>query len=184
MTEGDDIVRASLAGTAGFALSAGLAAARPAAAPAALAVAGVLFVGGVVAFAGALVRAAARSRTEQLHLSGVFLLDGAPPRARRLLLGSLALEVAVAFATAAARPNTSLAFGILAPVWGQGLAGLWGARHGRFPARPAPTVPTPRPARRPPAGPSPAPPPAPVEPPPAPPAPADGNGRGPAPTGT
>jgi hypothetical protein len=143
----------------------------------------VLFVGGVVAFAGALVRAAGRSRTEQLHLSGVFLLDGAPPGVRRLLLGSLAVEVALALATAAARPNTSLAFGILAPVWGQGLAGLWGARHGRFPPRPVPAVPTPtsRSVRRPPAGPSPAPPAAPVEPPAAPPPPADGNGRGAAP---
>lgn len=183
MTEGVGIVRASLVGTAGFALTAGLAAARPAAAPAALAVAGVLFVGGAVAFAAALVRAAGRSRTEQLHLAGVFLLDGAPPRARRLLLGSLAVEVAVAFATAAARPNTSLAFGILAPVWGQGLAGLWGARHGRFPPRPVPPAPTPRPVRRPPAGASPAPPPAPVEPPSGPPPPADGNGSGPAASG-
>jgi len=45
--------------------------------------------------------------------------------------------VVAAFATAAARPNSSLAFGILAPLWGQGLAGLWGARHGAFPPRPA-----------------------------------------------
>ena len=181
MNGGEDIVRASLAGTAGFALSAGLAAARPGAAPAALVVAGVLFAGGVVAFGWALLRAAGRSRTEQLHLSGVFFLDGAPPRVRRLLLGSLALQVVVALATAAARPNTSLAFGILAPMWGQGLAGLWGARHGRFPPRPAPA--SPRPVRRPPARPSTAPPPAPVEPPAAPTPPADGNGSGPAATG-
>ena len=168
MTEGEDIVKASLVGTAGFTLSAGLAAAAPAAAPAALVVAGVLFVGGVATFAGALVRAAARSRTELLHLAGVFFLDGAPPRVRRLLLGSLALEVVVAFATAAVRPNSSLAFGILAPMWGQGLAGLWGARHGAFPPRPAPPPRTPRPPRRPTA---------------APPPPADGNGSRPGPGG-
>lgn len=136
--DGEEIVKASLAGTAAFALSAGLAAVRPAAAPPALVVAGVLFVGGIVAFAGALVRAAARSRTEAVHLAGVFFVAGAPRRVRLLLLGSLAAEVVVAFATAAVRPNTSLAFGILAPVWAQGLAGLWGARHGRFGPRPAP----------------------------------------------
>lgn len=168
MTEGEDVVRASLVGTAAFALSAGLAAAVPAAAPAALVVAGVLFLGGVVTFAGALVRAAGRSRTELLHLPGVFFLDGAPSRVRRLLLGSLVLEVVVAFATAAVRPNSSLAFGILVPLWGQGLAGLWGARHGAFPPRPAPPSRTPGPARRPTAAPPPL---------------GDGNGSGPGPEG-
>lgn len=136
-TLGDDIVKASVLGTGAFALSAGVAALQPAAAPVALVVAGVLFVGGMVTFGAALVQAAARSRAELLHLPGVFFVDGAPPRVRRLLLGSLAVEVVVAFVTAAVRPNTSLAFGILVPVWGQGLAGLWGARHGTFPPRPA-----------------------------------------------
>lgn len=159
-TPGEEIVRASLAGTVAFALSAGLAAVRPAAAPAALVVAGVLFVGGMVAFAGALVHAAGRSRDEVVHLAGVFFVAGAPARVRRLLLGSLAAEVVVAFATAAARPNTSLAFGILVPVWAQGLAGLWGARHGSFPPRPAPPPRVPPARRRPAAAPSPEPPPA------------------------
>lgn len=128
-------MNASLVGTAGFAATAVAAAAVPTLDVVALVVALVLFVGGTVAFAAALVRAAGRSRSEALHLAGVFFLDGAPRRVRRLLLGSLAAEVVVAFATAAVRPNTSLAFGILAPVWGQGLAGLWGARHNRFPPR-------------------------------------------------
>jgi hypothetical protein len=174
--EGDGIVKASMAGTVAFALSAGLAAVRPAAAPPALVVAGVLFVGGMVTFAGALVRAAGRSRTEAVHLAGVFFVAGAPKRVRLLLLGSLAAEVVVAFATAAARPNTSLAFGILAPVWAQGLAGLWGARHGRFPPRPQPRPRSAPPARRP-SGPSPIPPVTPAAPPPPPP-PAAGNGNG------
>jgi hypothetical protein len=40
--------------------------------------------------------------------------------------------VVVAFAAAALRPFTSLAFGILVPMWGLALAGVWGARHGTF----------------------------------------------------
>ena len=145
--EGDPIVTASLAGTAVFAGTAALAAVVPAADVVALVVALGLFAGGTAAFGAGLVRAAGRSRTEELHLAGVFFLDGAPRRVRRLLLGSLAAEVVVAFVTAGVRPNTSLAFGILAPVWGQGLAGLWGARNGRFPPRRAdPARPSPRPS--------------------------------------
>jgi hypothetical protein len=29
-------------------------------------------------------------------------------------------------------------FGVVAPVWGIGVLTAWGARHGSFPARPAP----------------------------------------------
>ena len=66
----------------------------------------------------------------------LFFLDhSAPKPVRRSLLGSLAVEIAVAVAGAALHPNTSLAFGILAPVYGLSLAGLWGARHGTFPKR-------------------------------------------------
>ena len=53
------------------------------------------------------------------------------------MMASLAAEVVVALATASARPFTSLAFGILAPVFALGLAGLWGARFGTFGPRSA-----------------------------------------------
>ena len=149
---GDRIVTASWAGTALFATTAGLAAAVPDADVAALAVALLLFLAGSVVFAVALVRAAGRSRTEELTLAGLFVLDCAPKRPRRHLLGSLAAEVVVAFATAGVRPNTSLAFGLLAPIYGQALAGLWGAVHGAYPPRAAATG---RPPRRPSGGPPP-----------------------------
>lgn len=132
---GAALVKASWAGTAAFSLTALVAAVVADADVVALAVALLLFAGGTAAFAAALVRAATRSRHEELTLAGLFFLEGAPPAVRRRLLGSLAAELVVAFVTAAVRPNTSLAFGILAPMWGQGLAGLWGARHGAFPAR-------------------------------------------------
>lgn len=133
---GDGIVKASWAGTGGFVVTAAVAAAVPAADIVALVVALALFAGGTVAFVAALLQAAGRSRREEPSMAGVFFLDGAPKAVRRLLLGSLALEVVAAFATAGARPNSSLAFGVLVPVWGQGLAGLWGARHNVFAPRP------------------------------------------------
>jgi hypothetical protein len=59
-------------------------------------------------------------------------------------LGSLAVEVVVAFGTAAARPYTIAASAILAPVYGLALCGLWAARYGTFPPRrpPEPRRPT------------------------------------------
>lgn len=136
---GAGIVKASLAGTGLFVVTAALAAAVPDLDGPALAVALALFFAGTAVFAVALVQAADRSRRDELTMAGLFFAEKAPAGVRRLLLGSLVVEVVVAIATAAVRPNTSLAFGILAPMWGQGLAGLWGARHGPFPPRrPAP----------------------------------------------
>lgn len=132
---GSAVVKASWAGTAVFSLSAVMATVVAGADVVALSVALLLFAGGTGAFAVALVQAARRSRHEELTLAGLFFLEGAPSAVRRLLLGSLAAEVVVAIVTASVRPNTSLAFGILAPMWGQGLAGLWGARHGAFRSR-------------------------------------------------
>lgn len=132
---GEGIVKASWTGTLAFTVTAALAAAVPETDVVALAVALALFVGGAGAFIAALARAASRSRHEEVSLNGLFFLEGAPKKVRRFALGSLAVEVVVAFTTAGIRPNSSLAFGILAPVWGQGLAGLWGARHNVYPPR-------------------------------------------------
>lgn len=129
--------RVSWAGTAVFAASAAVAAAFPVAATEAVAVAvdGVLFAAGVTALVVAYFRAVLRSRTEEVTVPGVFLLSGAPRRVRRHLLGAVALQTAVAVATASVRPFTPLAFGVLVPTFGLGLAGLWGARHAAFPPR-------------------------------------------------
>jgi hypothetical protein len=133
----DPIVRLSLAGTAVFAVVALAATATPdTLAIAAVLVDLVLFAAGCLAFVLALVRAAARSRTDELTLSGLFWLSGAAPApVRRTLLGAFGVEVVLALATASARPFTGLAFGILVPTYGLGLAGLWGARAGTFPPR-------------------------------------------------
>jgi hypothetical protein len=68
---------------------------------------------------------------------GVFFLGGdvAPPDVRRQLLGSAATQAIVAIVTASSRPYTAVAYGVLVPMLGLGLTGLWGATHGRFPPR-------------------------------------------------
>ena len=97
-----------------------------------------MFAVGTGLFVAALVIAAGRSRREEIGMGGLFFLQGSAPRdVQWHLLGSLIAQVVIAFATAAARPYTSLAFGILAPVYGLGLTGLWAARHGTFGPRAA-----------------------------------------------
>lgn len=127
------IVRAAWIGTIAFAIVTAAAVAVDPLRPVAAAVGVILFVAGVAVFLVALVRAARRSREDELSLGGVFLLQGsAPPTVRRHLLGSWVVQIVIAFVGAGLRPYTALAFGILAPVYGIGLAGLWGATHGEY----------------------------------------------------
>lgn len=135
--EGESIVRASWIGTAAFGVTAALGAAVPALDFLAFLLSLALFAAGTGAFFVAYARAVSRSRTDKVGVMAMFFLEGkvAPRPVRRNLLGSFAVQILVAFAAAAARPNTSLAFGILVPVYGLALAGLWGARYGVFPER-------------------------------------------------
>lgn len=95
-----------------------------------------LFVAGCGAFLLTLVRAADRSRTDDVTLAGIWWLAGsAPADVRRRLLGAFGVEVVVALVTASVRPFTGLAFGILVPTYGLGLVGLWAVRLGSFPRR-------------------------------------------------
>jgi nitrogen fixation-related uncharacterized protein len=100
----------------------------------------VLFVAGCSAFLWAYAVAVGRSRYDDLTMAGVFFLSDrvAPARVTRAFRVLLAAQVVVAVATAAARPYTALAFGVLVPVLGLGLMALWGARHGAFPAKRVP----------------------------------------------
>ncbi|MGH9185543.1 MAG: hypothetical protein ACRD0U_06995 [Acidimicrobiales bacterium] len=96
----------------------------------------VLFIGGCVAFLWAYAKAVGRSRTEELGIGGIYFLAGSAPRVVRFrLMLALGLLVVGAVAAAGIRPFTSVAFGTLAPMWGLGLSGLWGARYGEFPPR-------------------------------------------------
>lgn len=77
-----------------------------------------------------------RSRVEIIALGSLYGLSGsAPPVVRRHLLGSLAVQVVVSIAAASVRPFTAVAFGILVPMLGLGIVGMWAARHGAFEPR-------------------------------------------------
>jgi hypothetical protein len=131
------LIRASYVGTAVLAATTALAVLidGPPRGVAAV-VAGVMFVLGCLAYLLGYAQAVRRSRQEVITMAGLaFLVDAAPAGVQRRLIGSTVAEVVVVVAAAAARPFTTLAFGILAPVFGLGLQCLWAARHGRFPAR-------------------------------------------------
>ena len=138
----DRIVTASWAGTAAFVVTASGAVASAGMRPVATIVALALFAAGTVVFLWAYAIAVNRSRTDAIGIGGLYFLAGetAPASVRRQLMAALAVQVVGALATASARPFTSLAFGILVPVYGLGLAGLWGARHGRFGSRANPAA--------------------------------------------
>ena len=104
-----------------------------------------LFAIGVFAFIWSFWNAVQRSRDEQIAVTQVYLLLGppTPPRIRRIMLSMLLIQTVVGLTTAIARseaedgsPGTSLAVGVLVPMFGIGLNGLWCAFHGVFPPRP------------------------------------------------
>ena len=131
---GGGVVRASWAGTVAFVALAGGSLLVPGLRGVATGVSVLLFGAGSFVFLAAVAIAAGRSRTEAIGIGGLFFLAGAtaPAAVRRSLMASLAVETVVAFAAAVARPFTSQAFGILVPIYGLAMAGLWGARHGSF----------------------------------------------------
>ena len=93
------------------------------------------FVAGCVAFVWSYAVAIGRSRTEELSVVGIyFLTDGAAPKpVRRRLLLLLVAQCVIVVVAASIRPFTAVAFGVLAPMLGLGLMGLWGALFGEFP---------------------------------------------------
>ena len=129
----DRLARVSVVATALFALTAVLGIVSSPARPLAVVVALALFVGGTIGMIAAVVIGAGRSRSDNVSIGGLFFLAGTAPAAvRRTLLGCFAAQVAVGLGTAAARPYSSAAFGVLAPVAGLAACGLWAARHGEF----------------------------------------------------
>ncbi|MEX1218223.1 MAG: hypothetical protein WEA11_06875 [Acidimicrobiales bacterium] len=91
---------------------------------------------GIAVFILAFLRAIDRSRAEAIGIGGLFFASGSTPkRVQAVLMGSLAVQVVVSVAVAAAHPYTGLAFGVLAPIWALGFTGLWVAAYGAFPER-------------------------------------------------
>jgi hypothetical protein len=101
------------------------------------------FTVGIVAFLWGYWTAVQRSRTDNISVAALYFLvdDCAPQSVARLMNGALGVQVVVAVATAISRTTTdgrtgsTLAFGVLAPMMGLGLNGLWGATHGTFAPR-------------------------------------------------
>ncbi len=137
---GAGLIKASWLGTLVFAITATLATIDPETlAVPNVVVAAVLFAGGSIAMFWAFLIAVQRSRTDAIGIGGLYFGAGSAPKAvQRHLMASLALQVVIAFTSASIRVFTSVAFGILVPVWGLGLAGLWCARHGEFAPREEP----------------------------------------------
>lgn len=137
MTTGEALaypeVRASIAGTALFAVAAAIGVAAPSASAIATIVSFVLFGIGCVVFLWAFARAINRSREESVSVFGVYFLIGSAPRSVQVLMHlATVAQLAIAITAASLRPFTVAAFGILVPMFGLGMSGLWGARHGVF----------------------------------------------------
>lgn len=103
-----------------------------------------VFLAGCVAYLLAYATAVSRSRADAIGLGALFFLidDAAPAEVRRPFWLWTSVQTVVAVAAAAVRPFTPVAFGILVPIAGLALMGLWGARYGRFPSRFASPSPT------------------------------------------
>ena len=140
---GELIVRADAVGTVVFVVTAVFAAAvfTTAAQWVGAVTAMTLFTIGVATFLWGFWNAIQRSREEEVSVTQLFLLLGAatPSRVRRTMLGLLGVQVLTAFATAFWRidgpdgsPGSSLAVGLLVPMFGLGLNGLWAAYHAEF----------------------------------------------------
>lgn len=139
---GSVVIRANVLGTAVFVVSATLSAALFDGVwkVQGVVVALTLFAAGVFAFLSSYWTAVQRSRHDELSVAELYFLTGSatPGSVKAPMLWSLAVQVLAALATALARPNTDgkagsvLAFGVLVPMFGLGLNGLWAARHAAF----------------------------------------------------
>ena len=139
------IVRANIVGTALFAVSATYAAIvfTPNARAVGVAVALTLFAIGVATFIWGYFTAVQRSRHEEISVATLFLLTAgvAESRVRMAMNSCLAVQILVALVAALSRASTNgqsgstLAFGVLVPLFGLGLNGLWASRNGKFSAR-------------------------------------------------
>lgn len=144
---GSTTVRTDLVGTGAFVAVAALAVVwrdeRPA--QVAMAVSSmVLFAIGAFTGLAAYVQALERSRIDEIGVANLFLLTGttAPAAVKRSMSLALVVQIVVGLAGAIVgaiglrgSEVNSLAFGILVPMFGIGLNGLWAVRHGQFPPR-------------------------------------------------
>ncbi len=102
-----------------------------------------LFAIGVFAFLWSYWTAVQRSRDDDIAVTQLYFLSGpsTPKKVKRVMNGSLivqtvtSLSAAIARSSTDGRPGSTLAFGILVPMFGLGLNGLWCAQYGTFSPR-------------------------------------------------
>jgi hypothetical protein len=136
---GGGLVNATFVGTGALVVTSIAAAADPETFGSVYAILSIgLFVIGTAAMLWAYALGVSRSRTEHLDIPGLFFLAGdvAPRDTRRALRIATAVEIVAVVAAASIRPYSEVAFGILAPMFGLGMMGVWGGRYGVFPPRP------------------------------------------------
>ena len=99
-----------------------------------------LFAVGVATFIWGYFSAVQRSRSDEISVAALFLLiDGAASKSvMRIMNAALAIQVIVGLGGAIIRRSTdgvagsTLAFGVLVPLLGLGLNGLWASKYGTF----------------------------------------------------
>jgi hypothetical protein len=149
---GSRVIRLDVAGTAAFVIALGIAVPFRAHRFGQFLIAGasmVLFAIGVAATLLAYARALERSRTEEVGVANLFLLTGdtAPKPVHRTMSWTLAVQV-IAAVTGAwigvvgldKGELNALAFGVLVPMFGIGMNGMWAAKNGSYGPRVGRTV--------------------------------------------
>ena len=100
-----------------------------------------LFAIGMATTLWAYARALERSRTEEVGVANLYLLTGptAPKPVRRVMTWALAIQVVAAIVGAwigvvglDKGELNALAFGVLVPMFGIGMNGVWAALHGSY----------------------------------------------------
>ena len=107
-----------------------------------------LFAIGVATFILGYFSAVQRSRYEEISVAGLFLLlDKVADRSTTLRMNTaLAVQTIIGVTGAIVRgstdgkPGSTLAFGVLVPLLGLGLNGMWASKHGVFASRNVPKV--------------------------------------------
>ncbi len=141
---GARVVRLDLAGTALFVIALAIAIPLKEQRPAQFLIGGLsmaLFTVGVAATLWAYTRALDRSRVEEVGVANLYLLTGdtAPKIVRRTMSFALGVQVVAALGGAWAGmvgldkgQLNALAFGVLVPMFGIGMNGVWAALHGSY----------------------------------------------------
>jgi hypothetical protein len=142
--DGGGVVRLDLIGTVMFVVVVAIAVPLKSHRPAQFLIGGVsmvLFAIGVVCTLWAYTRALDRSRVENVGVANLFLLAGstAPPAVKRAMSTALIVQVVAAVAGASfgvvglnKGQLNALAFGVLVPMFGIGMNGVWAARFGAY----------------------------------------------------